>query len=102
MNRIKVDRNWHGGAEVVFEDRNGFVAQEYLTIDEVEELIGKLQGTWTPEDQARVEFKNLTTYQVSQVADLDGDTQRRELARYELERREKAIKARLDAVIEAR
>lgn len=84
---IKVDRNWHGGAEIVFTDRQGFIAQEFLTSDQVEELIGKLQGTWTPADEARQEFKHCTLHQVKAISELDGDTRRRELARIELDSR---------------
>ena len=45
--KILVDRNTHGGAMVTFEDRHGFVAVEYLDAAQIEELIGKLRGTWT-------------------------------------------------------
>ena len=94
---IKVDRNWHGGVELTITDSQGFVSVDYLTTDQVEELIAKLQGTWTPEMQARQEFAKLTTYQVSQVADLDGDTRHRELARIELESRKEIREAQCAA-----
>lgn len=38
-------------------------------------------------DEARRELSSLTTQQVSLVSELDGDSRRRELARYELEAR---------------
>lgn len=44
--RIKVDRNYHNGVEITFTDRQGFVAVEYLTTAEAEELVEKIQGTW--------------------------------------------------------
>ena len=91
---IKVDRNWHGGAEIVFTDKQGFIAQEFLTGDQVEELIAKLQGTWTPEDEARQEFKHCTLHQVKAISELDGDTRRRELARIELDMRQKIAEAK--------
>lgn len=92
--KIQVDRNWNGGVEITFTDNNGFYANEYLTDAQKEELIAKLQGTWAAEDEARLEFAKLTTLQVSEVACLDGDTRRRELARVELESREQIIKDR--------
>lgn len=90
--KIEVNRNYEGGVEITFTYRSGFVAIEYLTDDQQEELIAKLQGTWTRQDEAKLEFETLTTEQVQQVADLDGDSRRRELAREELENRSEEAK----------
>ena len=94
---IKVDRNWHGGVELTITDSQGMVSVDYLTTDQVEELIGKLQGTWTPKDEARQEFKHKTLHQVEMISELDGDTRRRELARIELESRKEIREAQCAA-----
>lgn len=90
---IKVERNPRGGAAVTFVDNAGFVSMDYLSVDQVIELIAKLQGTWTPENEAQQQFGKLGLETVHHIAELDGDSQRRELARYELDRRAAKLRA---------
>ena len=47
--RIHVERYPAGDAFVTLTDRNGMIATEYLTAAEVDELVSKLRGTWTPD-----------------------------------------------------